>query len=120
MAIYRFYTGDDNEAHVEVVTDPTTIPELQPNEVRGIIQFRNYEAGGFLDFHPAPTRRILIIVSGQAEIGLGDGTVVKMVPGDMRIYEDTTGHGHTTRYLESGVTAYLVTDGPDGPAKLRR
>jgi hypothetical protein len=25
----------------------------------------------------------------------------------MRIYEDTTGHEHTTRYLESGVTAYL-------------
>ncbi|MBI2171275.1 MAG: hypothetical protein HYU30_04535 [Chloroflexi bacterium] len=120
MTIYRFYTGKDNEAHVEVVTDLKTIPELQPNVVRGIIQFRNYEKGGFLDFHPAPARRILIIVSGQAEVGLGDGTVVKMGPGDMRIYDDTTGHGHTTRYLESGVTAYLIPEGPDGPAKIGR
>ena len=120
MTIYRFYTGTDNEAHVEVITDPKMIPELQPNVVRGIIQFRYYEKGGFLDFHPAPARRILIVVSGQAEVGLGDGTVVKMGPGDMRIYDDLTGHGHTTRYLESGVTAYLITDGPDGPAKLGR
>ncbi len=120
MTIYRFYTGKDNEAHVEVITDPKLIPELQPNVVRGIIQFRYYEKGGFLDFHPAPARRILIVVSGQAEVGLGDGTVVKMVPGDMRIYDDLTGHGHTTRYLESGVTAYLITDGPEGPAKIGR
>ncbi len=120
MTICRFYTGNDNEAHVEVITDPKLIPELQPNVVRGIIQFRYYEKGGFLDFHPAPARRILIVVSGQAEVGLGDGTVVKMVPGDMRIYDDLTGHGHTTRYLESGVTAYLITDGPDGPAKIGR
>ena len=97
MTIYRFYTGDDNEAHVEVVPDPTTIPELPPNEVRGIIQFRNYEAGGFLDFHPAPTRRILIIVSGEAEIGLGDGSTHLFGPGDARLVEDTTGQGHTTK-----------------------
>jgi quercetin dioxygenase-like cupin family protein len=112
MAIYRFYTGNDGEAHVEEITDPNEIPELRSRDTQGIISFRYYEKGGFLDFHPAPSRRLLIILSGEAEVGLGDGTVVRMGPGDMRIYEDTTGHGHTTRYLESGVAAYLVPNPP--------
>jgi hypothetical protein len=39
----------------------------------------------------------VIILSGQLEIGLGDGTKQTFGPGDARLVEDTTGKGHTTR-----------------------
>jgi hypothetical protein len=38
----------------------------------------------------------VIILSGQLEIGLGDGTKHIFGPGDARLVEDTTGKGHTT------------------------
>jgi hypothetical protein len=47
-------------------------------------------------------RQYVIVVSGQLEIGLGDGTLRRFGPGDARLVEDTTGQGHTTRYLGPG------------------
>jgi hypothetical protein len=38
----------------------------------------------------------VIIISGQLEIGLGDGSKHRFGPGDARLVEDTTGQGHTT------------------------
>ena len=37
-----------------------------------------------------------IILSGNLEIGFGDGTKKIFGPGDARLVEDTTGKGHTT------------------------
>ncbi len=39
----------------------------------------------------------MIIVSGQLEIGLGDGSKHVFGPGDARLVEDTTGKGHTAK-----------------------
>jgi hypothetical protein len=36
------------------------------------------------------------------EIGFGDGTTRRVGPGDARLVEDTTGQGHTTRYVGPG------------------
>jgi hypothetical protein len=41
----------------------------------------------------------VIILSGQLEIGLGDGSKHVFGPGDARLVEDTTGQGHTTRVV---------------------
>jgi hypothetical protein len=41
----------------------------------------------------------VIILSGELEIGLGDGTFRRFGPGDARLVEDTTGRGHTTRTI---------------------
>ena len=46
---------------------------------------------------PAPRRQFVIILSGQLEIGLGDGSKHIFGPGDARLVEDTTGQGHTTK-----------------------
>ena len=40
--------------------------------------------------------RFVIILAGQLEIGLGDGSKHVFGPGDARLVEDTTGQGHTT------------------------
>ena len=60
-------------------------------------------------------------ISGEIEIGLGDGTVHRFGPGDLRLMEDTTGRGHTTRALQD-VAWLMVTVDPeltiDGPERL--
>ena len=60
------------------------------------ITFRTSPVGRFEDWHPAPRRQFVIILTGQLEIGLGDGSKHVFGPGDARLVEDTTGKGHTT------------------------
>jgi hypothetical protein len=99
--IYRLYTGRDGESHFEDLP-LTARPELGSLTPTAGILFRESPAGNFLDWHPAPRRQWVIILSGELEIGLGDGTVRRFGPGDARLVEDTTGHGHTTRVVGAG------------------
>ncbi|SRR6266508_6461337 len=73
------------------------------------ISFSVWPVGRFLDWHPAPRRQFVVILSGQLEIGLGDGSKHVFGPGDARLVEDTTGQGHTTRVVskEPVVTATI-------------
>ena len=65
------------------------------------IFFKEFPAGTFLDWHPAPRRQIVIILSGQLEHGFKDGSRHTFGVGDVRILEDITGEGHTTRVVGS-------------------
>jgi len=95
---HRLYTGADGQSHIE----PIDI-EKKADWLKGLpatqISFRVWPKGEFLDWHPAPRRQFVIILSGQLEIGCGDGTTQVFGPGDARLVEDTTGKGHTTRVL---------------------
>jgi quercetin dioxygenase-like cupin family protein len=61
------------------------------------IRFASREPGELQDWHPAPQRQFVIILSGQLEIGFEDGSKKVFGRGDARLVEDTTGKGHTTR-----------------------
>ena len=98
MASIRLYSGDDGESHIEEI-DPGTHPSWTALHGVKEMQFRSMEPGFFSDWHVAPRRQYLITLSGEAEIGLGDGTVHKIGPGDVNLAEDLTGHGHTTRVV---------------------
>jgi len=98
MGIYRLYTGPDGKSHIEEQT-LAAHPALAKPVATTHIMFTHQAGGTFLDWHPAPRRQYIIVVSGQIEIGLGDGTVRRFGPGDARLVEDTTGQGHTTRYV---------------------
>ena len=41
----------------------------------------------------------MITLSGEVEIGLGDGTVHRFGAGHVNLAEDLTGQGHTTRVV---------------------
>ena len=58
--------------------------------------------GYFLDFHCAPRRQYTVTLSGEAEIGLGDGSTHRVGPGDVLLAKDLTGQGHTTRVVGGG------------------
>ena len=101
MAIFRMYTGPDGKSHWEEQT-LAEHPTLTKPQATAHIVFSEQPVGKFLDWHPAPRRQYVIVVSGQLEIGFGDGTVRRFGPGDARLVEDTTGQGHTTRYVGPG------------------
>jgi hypothetical protein len=98
MGTWRLYTGPDGKSHVEKIDYKD-----HADWVKGIpttqISFSEWHVGRFYDWHPAPRRQFVIILSGQLEIGCGDGSKHMFGPGDARLVEDTTGQGHTTRQI---------------------
>jgi len=98
MGIFRLYAGDDGESHMEEL-DLASHPELTALQGAKGVAFRSTPPGTFSDWHTAPRRQYIITLSGEAEIGLGDGTIQRLGPGDVNMAEDLTGHGHTTRVV---------------------
>ena len=98
MAITRLYTGPDGQSRLEEL-DLAAHPELASLMATKGITFRTAQPGHFSDWHNAPRRQFVITVSGEAEIGLGDGSVHRFGPGHVNLVEDLTGKGHTTRVV---------------------
>src|SRR6266545_4460659 len=79
MGTFRLYAGTDQQAHIEKIelkAKPDWLKGLPANQ----ITFREWPVGQFIDWHPAPRRQFVIILSGQLEIGLGDGSKHVFVP----------------------------------------
>jgi len=114
--IWRIYSGSDGRSHVaELPLDMRPFVDtegahgeataMQPTA--GII-FRVSPPGYVLDWHCAPRRQYAISLSGMAEIEVGDGTVVRVSPGDVVLAEDLTGQGHITRVVGDEPRFYAV------------
>ena len=98
MGSIRLYTGEDGKSHIEEI-DVASHPELTKlHDAKGIL-FRAMDPGFFSDWHVAPRRQYIITLSGEAEIGLADGTIYRLGTGDVNLAEDLTGQGHTTRIV---------------------
>ena len=95
MGTFRMYTGSDGQTHIETI-DLAKTPSWTEGLNASKITFRSAPVGRFQDWHPAPRRQFVVILSGHLEIGLGDGSKHIFGPGDARLVEDTTGKGHTT------------------------
>ena len=105
MRTHNLYTDASGQSHfrdveVEWVEEHRGSKLSKRLPATGII-FRETQAEHNLDWHPAPRRQFVIILQGQLEIGLGDGSKHVFGPGDARLVEDTTGQGHTTRVVSS-------------------
>lgn len=96
MTITRLYTGPDGHSHAETLSLESH-PQLTSAMAAKDISFREIPAGHFLDWHPAPRRQFVIMLSGGMEIGLRDGSTLRFGPGDVLLAEDVTGSGHTRR-----------------------
>jgi quercetin dioxygenase-like cupin family protein len=64
---------------------------------QGPVRVNQGPAKSFSDFHNAPRRQYVVIMSGAMEIEIGDGTTRALEPGDVLVAEDLTGKGHITR-----------------------
>ena len=108
MGTYRMYTDDQGHAQWEAI-DLSKTPEWRSGLDTTKIVFGVREPGVMQDWHPAPQRQFVIILSGQLQIGFEDGSTKVFGPGDARLVEDTTGKGHTTIALgnEPCITATI-------------
>jgi hypothetical protein len=113
---WRIYSGADGESHVaELPLDMKPFKDVEGAHGQGTtmqpasgIAFRVSPPGYVLDWHCAPRRQYSISLSGMAEIEVGNGTVVRVEPGDIVLAEDLTGRGHVTRVVGAAPRVYAI------------
>jgi hypothetical protein len=96
MQIIRIYTGDDQQTHFEAL-DVEAFSAIATNPGEGPIRCNTGSGESLQDWHNAPRRQYVMVLSGGMEIetGLGEKRVLKS--GDVLVAEDVTGKGHITR-----------------------
>ena len=108
MGTYRMYTGADGKAAWEEIDLDKQADWLDGIDVTKI-RFGARPPGVLQDWHPAPQRQFVIILSGSLEITFEDGSKKVFGAGDARLVEDVTGKGHQTIALgnEPCITATI-------------
>jgi hypothetical protein len=105
MKITHMFTGPDGQTHFTDLDMPTKhasdsgrdVIEYLPSVGAGLGESTRERAP--LDFHNAPRRQIVTILTGGIEMSTGDGTTRQFHPGEMFLADDLTGQGHKTRDL---------------------
>jgi hypothetical protein len=104
MKYLRLYAGPDGETHFEDVEIP--VGPLGGRDSTGhawpaseVIMLAPRTDSRVLDnWHNAPARQFVVILSGEAEYEASDGEVRRLGPGGVMLVEDTTGKGHKARH----------------------
>jgi quercetin dioxygenase-like cupin family protein len=96
MKVVRIYTGSDNQTHFQDV-DLDTFAKLSTKVGEGPVRLNQGPAKSSLDFHNAPRRQYVVMMSGVMEVEISDGSKRQFVAGDVLVAEDLTGKGHITR-----------------------
>ena len=60
------------------------------------------------DWHPAPRRQFVVLLTGAVEVTVSDGETRPFGPGSVFLVEDTAGAGHRTRALESDECLFVT------------
>jgi hypothetical protein len=113
---WRVYSGADGQSHIaEMPLAMTPFKDVEgahgegtPMQKASGVAFRVSPPGYVLDWHCAPRRQYSISLSGTAEIEVGDGTKVRVGPGDIVLAEDLTGRGHVTRVIGAEPRVYTI------------
>jgi len=101
MQIVRVFSGDDGESHFEDVT-PEEMVTIAKRLGEGDIQLNARQSPSFSDYHTAPRRQYVLHLLGAAEYETADGSKRRLLPGDILVAEDLSGHGHIARGLGEG------------------
>jgi hypothetical protein len=102
----RVHATPDGASHFEGIAVPmapavyvANIPlvDVAISQTVTELQFARLEAGYKSDWHPAPRRQFVLVLSGALELTVADGETRSFGPGSIFLVEDTTGTGHQTR-----------------------
>ena len=85
----------------------TDVAEGRSEFSTGVQKWRR-PPGRFWDWHNESRRQYSIILSGQIEVVVGDGSRRRFSPGDVVLGEDLTGQGHTTRIVSEVPWVYVT------------
>src|SRR3984893_12181589 len=100
MQIFRLYSGDDQQSHLEELKMPFApgqLAEQTPLQPATGVIFTRMAPGAFVDWHNAPRRQYVITLAGGVEIGLGDGSLHRFGPGEEILAEALRWRGSRTR-----------------------
>jgi quercetin dioxygenase-like cupin family protein len=103
MQIVRIYTGTDQQTHFQAL-DVASFEPLATNPGQGPLRMNHGPGNTTMDFHNAPRRQYVVLLSGQMEIETGLGEKRTLSAGDVLVAEDLTGKGHITRSSAERVT----------------
>lgn len=104
LVALRLFTGPDGLTHAEHVELKFSSAGANAEATKllpltGAGEIHRNAAGSEHDWHRAPRRQYIIILSGHAEIEVAGGQKFVVGPGDIDIVEDTTGKGHITNVI---------------------
>ncbi len=116
MKITRLFSGPDGESHFEDIDVPlknmrNKISQSDILPATGMF-FGATNGESKIDWHNAPRRQYIILLKGQSEVTVGDGTKRIFGPGDIMLAEDTSGRGHITRAVndQPRMSAFITAD----------
>lgn len=102
----RVHAGPDGMSHFEDIAVPLApavyvvgIPLVDVATPQPVteLQMVHVEAGYTSDWHHAPRRQFVIVLSGAMDVTVADGETRSFGPGSLILVEDTAGTGHQTR-----------------------
>jgi len=100
----RIRTGEDSNSLFEEGTIDLSKGErgdiLSDRTLSSSISFRETRSGGTFAPHDAPTRQLVITLSGTLEFKTAKDETFTIRPGDILLAEDTTGTGHSWRLVD--------------------
>src|ERR1043166_3732757 len=108
MKITRFYATDNGESRFVDIEIPIqhdrkdaegNILRLSNAYTSPNVCFVDLPDGMVQSWHNAPARQIVVILSGELEVGTTDGQTRRWRAGDVFLASDVTGKGHTTRTI---------------------
>ena len=122
MKITRFYTTESGESRFVEIDIP--IEQAQQDADGHILRFSSsYPSpnvrfaelpnGKVQSWHHAPARQIVVVLSGELEVGTTDGQTRRWHVGEAFLADDVTGTGHTTKTI-GGPARVLFAPLPDG------
>ena len=118
LKYHRFYNDTSGESHLDEVEVKQSLAEAAPPAPPLLVSafnpafqwgFFSVPVGWFGDWHPAPARQFMILLTGAVDVMTSDGSVLQMRSGDIVLLEDTGGRGHKSRNVSDGVSHYFVT-----------
>jgi len=111
LKITHIFVGDDGESHFEDLDMPedTTQRRATTDSIDAErAAFGLSPALGTQDWHHAPRRQLVAVLSGALEIEVAGGEMRRFGPGDCFIADDLAGHGHRTTDTEGPMRLLYV------------
>jgi hypothetical protein len=104
MKVTRIFADGNGQSHFDELdfplSDAGNIGHLSSLlNATGVI-FRETDGDYDFDWHPAPSRRLIIMIDGAVEITCGDNETRIFNTGDIVLAEDTLGEGHISRAVD--------------------
>ena len=124
ITIPQVIAGPDGLSRLSTITLPRA-PGADPLSINARLFTTDTEIGvsppgTFIDWHRVSSPRLLVVLAGTLEVGLGEGTLRQLHAGDIVLAADTTGKGHTSRSVGSvPVMAMTIRLPREEPLKSR-